>query len=544
LRLAGIAGKGTGGMSLFASAASGGREGCCPACDRHIGTVEECPYCGVEPPWAGRIRGLKAGSALVAAAGAAIVLAAARAGGTPALCVRETGPNRQAARVVESADWRAVAGIAAACGAAGAGAACVPGLHLFALMAFLAGPVAARIFGEAAPGLFVAACAAMAAGHSVAGSLPAVLLSAPDDTSFPAAEPGDRHLAEGLGVRAGFLTILGGLCASVLLAPWVLPAARLVPPVFEVVRPHLHWVIWTMIVFVLMSNRPGERLICGTAAGRLVHDLVPLAAGFLAFMLSGLLGCVVFFSSPLPVPGPYPGLVPVFAGLFAVPRLLVGLFAAPRPPLPRQSMSAGAAPSLAAVAAGAVAGSAGGLFAAAVPAFTGGIGNLISGRALSPACGAAFFISQGAVRVLWCAGGIALWLVLGIGPPGGGAGCPSAAALRTDPAGCLPVAAAAILIGAVAGAAAGVPLCAAFAGAAGRFGRRAICAAVLATLAAVVTAVSGFAGLGMLVAASAVGTMAAMHRANPANALGAALLPAACSLSGLGPAIGRLLGNG
>jgi TctA family transporter len=195
------------------------------------------------------------------------------------------------------------------------------------------------------------------------------------------------------------------------------------------------------------------------------------------------------------------------------------------------------------MAAGTAAGSAGGLFASAVPACTGGIGNLLSGRALSPADSAAFFISQGAVRVSWCAGGLALWLAPGLSLPGGATAWPAAAAWGTAPAGCLPVAAVAILLGAVAGAAAGVPLCAALAGAAGRFGRRAIYAAALATLTGVVLAAEGFAGLCILAAAAAIGTMAAAYRANPANALGVALLPAACALSGLGPAIGRLLGN-
>jgi len=528
-----------GGRSPIPPAAAGGNEGFCPACDRHIGTVEECPYCGVEPPWAGRVRALKAGSALVAVAGTAILLATARCGVAPAVRVPDLAPVHQIGRA-----WPAVAGIAAVCGAAGAVAACVPGLHIFALLAFLSGSAAAGLFGSAVPGfLLVGAFAAVAAGHSVAGSLPAVLLGAPDDTSFPAVRPAGRQLSEGLGVRTGFLTILGGLGASIILGLGVLPAARFASPMLGVLRPHLHWAIWAMIVFVLMSNRPGERLIGGTAASRLARDLVPTAAGFFVFILSGLLGCVLFFCAPPAVAGPYPGLAPAFAGLFAAPWLLAG-FAAPRAPLPRQSMRAGAAPSLGSLVSGAAAGSAGGVFAAAAPAFTGGIGNLISSRAAPPAGGAAFFISQGAVRVLYCAGGMALCLLPGDGPPFGGTGC-LADAVRGAPAeGCLPAAAVGILVGAVSGAAAGAPLCAGLAAAVGRFGRRTIGAAALAALAGAVLATSGFAGFGVLIAASAIGTTAALHRADPANALGAALVPAACSLSGFGPAIAGILGNG
>ena len=71
----------------------------CPACGRFVGAVEECPYCGVEPPGAWRLRALKAGSLFLALAGTAMLLVSAQVGQTPLVRAGELGPGHQLGRV-------------------------------------------------------------------------------------------------------------------------------------------------------------------------------------------------------------------------------------------------------------------------------------------------------------------------------------------------------------------------------------------------------------------------------------------------------------
>lgn len=95
------------------------------------------------------------------------------------------------------------------------------------------------------------------------------------------------------------------------------------PPFIAILIPHLHWMLWCAIVFMLMSERPGPTYAGQAGWRRFFSTSRPTAIGLLVFLLSGLLGCLLLYRFPPGSTGTaLPRLLPALAGLGPLPWLL------------------------------------------------------------------------------------------------------------------------------------------------------------------------------------------------------------------------------
>lgn len=421
---------------------------------------------------------------------------------------------------------------------AGAGVGCLPGFHVYSLLGIGLVASTSSASGLTAD-LVLAFVVAAVTAWAIVGAIPAVLLSAPDESAVFAVLPGQRYLLQGRGVEAIFLLSMGSALALIALVPlaWLLIPA--LPSLNRVLIPHYHWILWVTITFMLLSEWPQGRTAGLTAGRRLWSGLRNVVAGVTTFGLAGLLGLILFNRSPLPVAVAAQGLMPAFAGLFAVPWLVLN--AVSRVRLPAQRFSAGTLPAPATLAYGVAAGTLGGAFAAFMPVISGGIGSLLAGHALSTRSERTFLLAQGACRSVYYTGGLLLFFV------------PSLGVARGSAASMLKVVHAArpcdgVLALAAAGIAAGLslllvlPATRATMRLLDRHGYRRVSLAALALLILLVGGFGRLAGLGLMLVAAGIGLIPPLFGARRLNALGVVLLPMACAMSGLMPAAARLLG--
>ncbi|MBI3033631.1 tripartite tricarboxylate transporter permease [Candidatus Woesearchaeota archaeon] len=178
-----------------------------------------------------------------------------------------------------------------------------PGLHINLVSAMILGlmPLIGRHFQAE---LIAAAIIAMSLAHIFVDFVPSVFLSAADEGTALAALPGNELLLQGLGFEAVRLAVTGcflGLVLMALAAPLLVIA---VPVIFSSISGLVgHILLLFAILSILLQKSWKERLWC-----------------FLVFLLSGLLGIVVFsiegFSEPL---------LPMLSGLFGISLLMANL---------------------------------------------------------------------------------------------------------------------------------------------------------------------------------------------------------------------------
>jgi putative membrane protein len=423
----------------------------------------------------------------------------------------------------------------------GAAAGCVPALHIYSLLPWLlAGAwLPAGALGQ--PELAVPLTLGLVLGWSVTNTIPAVLLSAPDESALYTVLPGQKLLLQGRGLEAVWLTTWGaglGLAAVLATVP-VLP--RLLPPLHALLRPHYHWLLWAIIVFLLLSEWPKTRSAGPRGARLLVEAWYGPGAGLLTFALSGWLGFILLHRSPLPPSAAAQNLMPAFIGLFALPWLLLNL--AGRTAVPPQSLAAPPRPAARDLLHGAGAGVLGGLFAAFVPVVTGGIGGLLAGHATQTRNDRVFLVAQGASKTVYAVGGLLLLLVPGLHVARGGAAHTLAALY---PAGRAPREYAAAVAALAVGGAAALLLLPALARlylrALGRVPPRAVSAAALAVSLGVCAAATGWRGLLIALPATGIGLLPVLLNSRRINCLGVILLPLACAMSGQGERVAGWLG--
>lgn len=423
--------------------------------------------------------------------------------------------------------------------AAAAAASCVPGLHIYSLMALLAPFAAAPSFAHA-DGLLPAVWMAAVAGYAIGSSVPAVLLSSPDESAVLASGPGRRFVLEGRANDAVLLSALGAMAAAAVLVAASFPATRTLPVLSAVLRPHAAWVVWVAVVFLLMSEWPKENAFGVNSRARLMKSWTGPAAGLLTFALSGILGFVLFYRPPVEPGNAAHVLAPAFAGLFAVPWLVASITWPAR--IPEQAPASLRLVPARMLCHGAAAGVCGGAFAAFFPAITGGIGSLFAGHAASLRNRKTFLVSQGAARMTYYAGGLLLFFMPRSPITRGGAAWMLNARYEPVPATDLPASLAGLALGAAAGLLMVMPLARGTAAILRRFGAARVSAASLAAIAVLVFLLTGFAGLCIAAVASAIGMIPLAFGSRRMTALGVLLLPMACSLSGHGTAAAEWLG--
>ncbi|HUN23455.1 MAG TPA: tripartite tricarboxylate transporter permease, partial [Anaerolineales bacterium] len=253
----------------------------------------------------------------------------------------------------------------------------IPALHIynvagFALIIYAANP---ELFDGQQLAMFMLG---MVVGYAMLNTLPAIFLSAPDDSMAFAVLPAQQFLLNGRGFEAVVLVglgSLGGVFVLLLISPFIAP---LLSPMRVLMGPHLHWILGVICVYMILSEWPfstGE----GSEMVRFRKAWSQLLAGALTFLLSGIIGFIVFNRSFVPLEKSYQNLLPAFTGFFAVPALLHTILFGKRPP--KQTVSDHLNLTYDLLWRGVVSGAMGGLFAAFVPVVTAGIGGLMAGHA-------------------------------------------------------------------------------------------------------------------------------------------------------------------
>ena len=398
-------------------------------------------------------------------------------------------------------------------------------------------------------------------GYAMLNTLPAILLSAPDESMIFAVLPAQKYLLAGRGYEAVLLTglgSLGGLWVLILLSPFL---GLVVAPLRVLVQPHLHWILGLIIVYMILSEWPMDsndkhpersgghpernavksketrRVVEGQ---KFINAWSQLLAGLITFTLSGLLGFVLLYRSPVPITAAYQNLLPAFVGFFALPAVLQQLVAGSRPPPQHLATTLDVTPDL--LARGIAAGSLGGLFAAFFPIVTGGIGGFLAGHATAQRDDRVLLVSQGANKMLYYVGAYLFFFVPGLRfTKGGLASMVSTFYTATSPdTYWLAVAALAfsgllaffILLGLTRFLIQIIP----------RLDHRLVAFVTLTWLITVVLIVTGLPGLAVSLVAAAIGFIPLFWRTRRMHCLGVLLLPVTLNMAGYGSIVAKWLG--
>ncbi len=420
----------------------------------------------------------------------------------------------------------------------GCAIALVPGLHVFnvaglALLLYAQMPFA---LNEQALALFLLGALV---GWSVVNVIPAVFLFAPDDAHATAVLPATKYLLRGRGAEAATLIgsgSLGALLGLVLLSPILDEVVR---PLRAILQPHTGWILTAIIAFLLLGEWPRADDLASPLR-RLISAWAYLVAGLLTFALSGLLGMVLFYRSPIAVESSFVNLMPAFVGLFAVPGLLQVLVFGARPPRQQASPWREVEPRL--LLRGSLTGLSGGLFASILPVVSGGIGGLLAGHATALWNERLFMISLGASKLAYYVGSLLLLFVPGLTLTRGGMAWMISSIYvpygwRTY---WLAVAAVALC-----GALAFVVLVAM-----ARFAARLanawhpkwLAGGALCLVIALTTALTGWGGLLVMGVATTIGLIPVLVGGRRINGLGVLLVPVTLNVIGIGPAVAAWLG--
>ncbi|MEI7435440.1 MAG: tripartite tricarboxylate transporter permease [bacterium] len=418
----------------------------------------------------------------------------------------------------------------------------VPSLHILNLLAVLALAAQSALAAGAPfpPEAMIVAVAAFLTSWSLANTIPAVLAAAPDEGALFTVLPGQRYLMEGRGAEAVWLTVLGGVGGLGLLLSGLPFAVRLLPPLHAILRPHYGWIIWVVIVFMLLSEWPKGNYPGPAGWRKWMRGWRGLGAGLLTFLLSGMLGMILMYRSPLPPEQAFQNLMPAFVGLFGVPGLLFALIAHPQIPAQHQPRTLALPPRL--WFRGAAAGALGGAVAAFLPVVTAGVGGLLAGHATATRDERVFLVSQGASKTVYYVGALLLLFVPGLEIVRGGAAWMLTGLYAPQPA-----ADSGLAIGSVALAAAVtlllMPVLLRLTLAlVTRLGSRRLALAALALLLVLVGGLTGLPGLFVMAVASGIGLIPLLYDSRRLNALGVILLPLALNRSAAGPVVARWLG--
>jgi putative membrane protein len=246
------------------------------------------------------------------------------------------------------------------------------------------------------------------------------------------------------------------------------------------------------------------------------------------------------YRSLVPTQVAFQNLLPAFVGLFAIPSLLVALFAQERIPPQHVSDSLDASPGL--LARGVLAGVLGGMFAAFFPVVTGGIGGFLAGHATAQRDRRVFIISQGANKVIYYVGAYLLFFTPNLHLARGGmAAMVSTIFTAYTPATYYTVAAAMTLSGGLA-----YFLLLLFsrwtAKVVARMSQHWLAAGTLIVLLVVVAGLTSWGGVAVMIVASGIGLIPVMWGSRRMNCLGVLLLPITLNLAGWGAGVAKLLG--
>ncbi len=414
---------------------------------------------------------------------------------------------------------------------------CLPGFHIYG-----AGAAACVVFAASGclstPEVVPFATAALTS-WSIVNALPAILLTAPDESATLIVQPSQVFCREGRGREAILLTAAGALCALPVLVAALPAATPLLAAMHNLLRPHYHWILWCLIVWLLMSEWPRARPIGPGGWRKVLAGWTGVGAGLATFVLSGFLGIILFHRPPVPASAAFQNLMPAFVGLFAVPGLILSCLSRARLPPQRERPVWGMEARV--LLRGVGSGLLGGLVAAAVPAVTGGVGGLLAGHATGTRDERVFLVAQGACKAVYYIAGLLVFLLPQLGWTRGGAVWLLRPLVRDTGLAVFLSAAGAALIGAAFAFLALDGLSRLIARHAARLNLRLIAAASLALSVALTTALTGPWGLAITTVAAGIGLIPLVFGSRRLNALGVILLPVAINMSGWSPQVNSWL---
>lgn len=414
----------------------------------------------------------------------------------------------------------------------------VPALHIYNVAGFLL-LLSAALPPVVTPERMAFLFLGMITGYAMLNTIPSIFLSAPDDSTIFIVLPGQKYLMQQRGYEAVVLTGIGGLGGLAVLALLTPLAPRFFPVVRDILSPHMGWILWTIIAYMLISEWPKGTDRAPAGLRRWWDGWKSLVAGLATFLLSGLLGFVLMYRSLVPVEVAYQNLLPAFVGLFAVPWVIQNLLARVR--LPAQHLARDVDAPLGAIFQGTAAGVLGGLFAAFFPVVTGGIGGFLAGHATAQRDERAFVISQGASKVVYYVGGFLLFFVPGLHLTRGGMAWMISTLYSSYTPERYYWATAAVLACGVLAFFISLGLARLMIALLARVSYRLISAATLGILLLVVWGMTGVGGLAICAVATGIGLIPVLWGSRRMNAMGVLLLPIALNMVGAGDAVARFL---
>ena len=421
----------------------------------------------------------------------------------------------------------------------------LPGLHIYNV-AGIALLVLSTPGGAQSPQSVGYLFLGMTTGYAVLSTLPTVFFSAPDESSVFMLRPAQAYLLRGRGCEAVLLSGLGGLGGIALLALLTPTASFLLPGLRAILQPHLHWILWAIVAYLLLSEWPKGSQRAPVGWRRCWDGWRNLTAGIVTFALSGVMGFILLYRSPVPVTAAHQNLLPAFVGLFAVPAILQNLIS--RVELPEQHAVASLDVTLDLLAQGTLAGALGGLFAAFFPVVTGGIGGLLAGHATAQRDDRVFLVSQGASKVLYYVGALLLFFVPRLHLTRGGMAW--MLSTRWGPVGALGadtlrfyyVAMAAVVASGALSFLLLIPLARLTARLVTVVDYHWISLAAMTVLLVIVVVTTGWGGMLVCAAATGIGLIPILWGARRSNCMGVLLLPLGLSMVGMGSIVAGWLG--
>lgn len=419
----------------------------------------------------------------------------------------------------------------------------LPALHAYNVLGLMVlGLYALAARGiEVAPELYLPFMAGMIVGWSMLNTIPSVLLGAPDESAMFTVLPGQKYLMFGRGYEGTMVTGVGGLAGVFFLVLVVGPfAPKVLPVVQDVLRPHMHWILWVIITFIIMSEWP-KGGNWGPAGWRKFFDAwSSLGAGLMTFLLSGFLGFILLYRSPVDVNMAFQNIMPAFVGLFGVPWCLLNIISGAQVPKQYVSKSLDIDGDIILRSVGA--GGLGGGFAAFFPVVTGGIGGLLAGHATAQRDERIFIMSQGVSKLVYYVGAFMLLFVPGLGITRGGAAWMMKQLYMPRTYYDYYMILGAIAIAGAVSFLIMSPLTRATIWFIEKANYRNASTVALLIILVLVFSITGWGGMLVMVVSTGIGLIPVLFASRRLNCLGILLLPIACNMSGFGQEIAAWLG--
>ncbi|MGD9873176.1 MAG: tripartite tricarboxylate transporter permease [Kiritimatiellia bacterium] len=420
---------------------------------------------------------------------------------------------------------------------------CLPGLHVYNIMGLLVMFIywMNDLGMETPPEFYLPFMASMIVGWSILNTIPSMLLGAPDESAVFTVLPGQKYLMNGRGYEGTMMTGVGSLAGVFILIFIVGPLAPIVLPIVQnVLRGHMHWVLWVVIVYILQSEWPKGGNTGPAGWGKFRSAWGSLSAGLFTFIISGIMGFILLNRSPISTEVAFQNIMPAFVGLFAVPWCLLNMISGAE--VPKQYIAKSLDVDGSVILRSSAAGGLGGGFAAFFPVITGGIGGLLAGHATAQRDERVFIMSQGVSKVLYYTGAFMLMFVPGLGITRGG-GAWMIKSLHTPMGyGDYYLILATIAIAGAVSYLIMSPLSRGVIWLIGRFNYRYISAGALVIIVVLVYLVTKWAGVFIMLVGAGIGLIPVLFASRRLNCLGILLLPIACNMSGFGNKIADWLG--